>query len=218
MLQQEALMAANDGLCSSNLEVAGLSSPADIEHEQDECNRIFFKSDQMYRHHLARFNYTTYDIRRSQDVINPNTSHHDVVLLAKEDTITNGTGHRFLYARVLGIYHVNVIYTGPGALDHGARKIKFLWVRWFEYAGNRSLAWRDCRLDSLHFPPVASDDAFGFIDPRDVLRGCHLVPAFASGRVHLDRIGISHCASDSHDWRYYYVNRYDYFCLTFLGR
>ena len=70
----------------------------------------------MYRHHLARFNYTTYDIRRSQDVINPGTSHHDIMLLANTDESNSNSKHPFLYARVLGIYHVNVIYTGEGKL------------------------------------------------------------------------------------------------------
>lgn len=33
------------------------------EGSDADHNPVFFKSDHMYRHHLARFNYTTYDIR-----------------------------------------------------------------------------------------------------------------------------------------------------------
>jgi len=40
--------------------------------------------------------------------------------------------HRFLYARVLGAYHANIIYTGPGMHDYNARRFDFLWVRWYE--------------------------------------------------------------------------------------
>ena len=119
------------------------------------------------------------------------------------------TGHRFLFARVLGIYHVNAIFTSLATCDYSLRRLDFLWVRWFSYNEEKSPAWRDCRLDLLHFPPVGSDDAFGFVDPSDVLRGCHIIPAFASGKFHLDGQGISPCATDSHDWRKYYIMRYD---------
>jgi len=50
-------------------------------------------------------------------------------------------------------------------------------------------------------------DAFGFIDPADVLRCCHLIPAFADGKQHIDGIGISRNSRDADDWKYYYINR-----------
>jgi len=199
---------ASDESRSMNLEDTRLSSP-EVDSGQTDWEKIFFKSDRMYRHHLTRFNYTTYDVRRSQDVINPNTSHCDVMLLAKREDTADGSTHRFLYARVLGVFHVNVVYMGPGMRDYEPRRLYFLWVRWFEYTGSRSLTWQNCRLDSIRFPPVASDGAFGFVNPRDVLRGCHVVPAFANGKVHLDGIGISRCAADANDWCRYYVNRCD---------
>ena len=37
----------------------------------DDFNKVFFKSDRIYKHNLLRINHTTYDVRRSQDVINP---------------------------------------------------------------------------------------------------------------------------------------------------
>jgi hypothetical protein len=161
----------------------------------------------MYRHHLARFNYTTYDVRRAQDVINPRTSHRDIMLLASTDNASTDLGHPFLYARVLGIYHVNVIYTGEGMLDYNARKVDFLWVRWFEYDGSRSIRWDDFKLDLVRFPPMATEGAFGFVDPRDVLRGCHVIPAFARGKTHLDGVSLSHVVQDAKDWSRYYIGR-----------
>jgi hypothetical protein len=164
----------------------------------------------MYHHSLARINYTTYDVRRCQDVINPSTSHRDIMLLAdlpEESEVESS--HPFLYARVLGIFHVNVIYNGPGMLDYAPRKLYFLWVRWFEYVG-KTVTWDDRRLDSVRFPPTASDEAFGFVDPRDVLRSCHILQAFKHGKVHSDGIGLSPCAHDSQDWRQYSVNRYSF--------
>jgi len=180
--------------------------PASVQETnlQDQ-DSVFFKNDRMYRHNIAKFNYTTYDVRRAQDVINPGTSHRDVMLLAKNTDTSSD--HHFLYARVLGIYHVNVIYTGEGMLDYDARRVEFLWVRWFDYDGSRCIRWDDLKLDRIFFPPMATESAFGFVDPRDVLRSCHVIPAFASGKVHVDGVGLSHVAKDEQDWTRYYINR-----------
>jgi hypothetical protein len=176
-------------------------------------NSVFFQSDRMYRHHLARFNYTTYDVRRSQDVINPGTSHRDIMILANSADDDSGSSHPFLYARVLGIYHVNVIYTGEGSLDYAARRVEFLWVRWFKYDDNRSMDWSDLTIDRIRFFAMAHEGAFGFVDPKDVLRACHIVPAFARGKAHPDGIGLSKLAQDAEDWSRYHVNRYAQFFL-----
>jgi hypothetical protein len=161
----------------------------------------------MYRHNLARFNYTTYDVRRGQDVINPRTSHRDILLLANSGDTDDDSDHPFLYARVLGVFHVNTIYTGEEMLDYSAQRIEFLWVRWFEYDGGRSMKWDDLKLDSIRFPPMANEGSFGFVDPNDVLRGCHIVPVFKGGKARLDGIGLSCLAGDAHDWARYYVAR-----------
>jgi hypothetical protein len=54
---------------------------------------------------------------------------------------------------------------------------------------------------------MASDDAFGFLDPADLIRGCHIIPLFSQGQVHSDRTAHSFYAQDGEDWRQYYVNR-----------
>jgi hypothetical protein len=197
----------DDRACDS-VRTAGLSSTAEMDSGGAEYDKILFAGERMYCHQLARFNYTTYDVRRAQDVVNPKTPHRDIMLLGNQEGPAASSNHRFLYGRVLGLYHVNAVYTGSGMRDYVPRRVHFLWVRWFEYVGKRSLTWRDCRLDSVRFPPTANDDAFGFVDPRDVLRGCQIIPAFVDGKVHLDGVGISRCAADSQDWHRYYVNRY----------
>lgn len=116
--------------------------------------------------------------------------------------------HPFLYARVLGAYHTNVIYTGPGMRDYEARSFDFLWVRWFELVDPASSGWRNSMLDSVYFPPMHKSDSFGFVDPKDVLRGCHIIPAFANGKQHENGVGISRCAKDGQDYKLYYVGRY----------
>ena len=95
-----------------------------------ELDGIYFKNDRMYRHNIMRINYTTYNVRHSQDNINPRTDHRDIMLLASTDN--DSEDHQFIYARVLGIFHVNVIYTGPGMIDYHAHRMEFLWVRWYD--------------------------------------------------------------------------------------
>jgi hypothetical protein len=51
--------------------------------------------------------------------------------------------------------------------------------------------------------------AFGFLDPQHVVRGVHLIPAFAHGRTEMllpPSIARS-TSDDNEDWTFYYVNR-----------
>ena len=129
------------------------------------------------------------------------------MLLADNPNVSPGS-HHFLYARVLGAYHANVIYTGPGVRDHEARRFNFLWVRWFEVIDPTSSGWSNSTLDLVRFPPMQHSDSFGFVDPREVLRGCHILPAFAKGKRHTNGVGVSRCAKDRNDYNAYYVGRY----------
>lgn len=158
-------------------------------------------------HKLVRFNFTTYDVRRAQDVINPATSHCNIMMLATASDGQANLKHPFCYARVIGIYHVNVIYTGPGMLDYTPRRLDFLWVRWYR-VDDEVNGWDTCSLDRLSFPPMANDDAFSFVDPANILRCCHIIPAFAKGKRQLDGVGLSRCARDSQDFHGYFANRY----------
>ena len=179
----------------------------DASRDYNDCqpNSVLFKHDRMYRHNILRINYTTYDVRRSQDVINPSTSHCNIMVLADQD---DDQCHPFHYARVLGVYHTNVVYVGPGMVDYQPRRMEFLWVRWYRSASMISTGWDICKLDCVQFPSVTEQDAFGFIDPSSILRSCHIIPSFARGIVHPDGRGLSLCARDSVDWLAYYVNRY----------
>ena len=127
------------------------------------------------------------------------------MLLAHDDTRPL-TDHPFCYARVLGVYHANIILTGPESRDYESRRLEFLWVQWFELEASGS--WEQCSLDKGRFNPIDQTDAFGFIDPADVLRCCHLIPAFADGRQRLDGVAVSRVSRDADDWKSYYINRY----------
>jgi len=155
-----------------------------------------------------RLNYTTYDVRRAQDIINPSTTHCNIMLLAEHGASKVGlhSQHPYLYARILGIFHANVTYVGPGMVDYCSRRVDFLWVRWYQYV-EEGAGWDVSRLDRVCFPPMADKHAFGFVDPDDVLRGCHMIPQFSHGPRHLDGSGISRCAHDATDWHFYYVNQ-----------
>ncbi len=186
---------------------SGIQIPSFNEDNTTDLDRVFFNQDRIYLHKLARFNFTTYDVRRDQDNINPSTSHRAIMVLADNNPEDPNSPH-FFYDLVLGIYHVNAIYTGSGTVqtDCRPRRLEFLWVRWFHNVDSES--WGFCRLQSLRFPPPHADDAFGFVDPADVLRGCHIIPAFADGPTFpTGKGGSSRLAQDSKDWRRYYAGR-----------
>ncbi len=126
---------------------------------------------------------------------------------------TTSSNHPFLYGRVIGIYHVNVIYTGPGTAGYEPMRFDTLRIRWFQLdtvhsqVERSSGGWKSSRLDRLSFPPMIQVDSFGFVDPKLVLRGAHLIPAFSLGKRYLDGQGISIMSRDNSDWNHYYVNR-----------
>lgn len=162
----------------------------------------------MYRHNIIRINFTGYDVRRGEDVVHPATQHCNIMTL-NPHAMESESVHPFWYAKVLGIYHVNVIYIGEGNIDYRPFRLEFLWVRWYELRSPGD--WKTGRLDELQFPPMADEDAFGFLDPASVLRACHLIPSLRKGKVYPDgSSGLSHYAKDTHNWKSYLVNWYVY--------
>lgn len=206
MLQHEKSLVATSALASGEPAIPVLAS----------LDGLFFKHNRMYTHNILRVNYTTYDVRRAQDTINPKTTHCNAIFLAEDDGDDPNAmdSHPFLYGRILGIYHVNVVYSGPGMLDYKPRRVEFLWVRWYEHLED-SGSWAACTLDRLCFPPISKDGAFGFVDPADVVRGCHVIPRFATGlrwpkdqnRPAMRSIKVLK-GRDEDDWKEYCVNRY----------
>lgn len=90
----------------------------------------------------------------------------------------------YWYARVLGVYHTNVWTSHPAVKNGGdVRRMDFLWVRWFGEEPGYRYGFREARLPKVGFVESSDDYAFGFLDPKHVIRGCHLVPAFHGGRT-----------------------------------
>lgn len=118
------------------------------------------------------------------------------------------SGHPYWYARVLGVFHVKVLHVAPNGHylsgDRRGRRMDFLWVRWLGIEPGYRSGWKARRLDRVGFVPGA--DAFGFVNPEDVIRGAHLIPAFALGRTK-DFLGPSMARDPEGDWLNFYVNR-----------
>jgi hypothetical protein len=121
---------------------------------------------------------------------------------------TQGSSQIYAYARVLGIYHANVICIGQGGIDSSPRRIDFLWVRWYRELHNSS-ADKLVRLKKLEFPLSSEAGATGFVNPGAVIRGCHVVPNFTKGHRYSGsgNQGISLLVGERTDWVEYYVNQ-----------
>lgn len=138
--------------------------------------------------------------------MNPRT-HCDVMVLSREK---DPGAHPFWYARVLGVFHAKVLHTGSQSRNHSIQHMEFLWVRWFGMEQDYSCGSAKARLPKIGFVPDLEDqDAFGFLDPSLVLRGCHLVPAFANGRT--SNLLETQCPTaarpleETDDWANFYV-------------
>ncbi|RXW12496.1 hypothetical protein EST38_g13358, partial [Candolleomyces aberdarensis] len=171
---------------------------------------IHFKDYRMFSHKIMRVKYTTYEVRRDEDVIHINSDGCNIMVHNPEHD-DNPHAHPFLYARVLGIYHAHVSYAGEfaiGTWDLRPVRLEFLWVRWYKLQDSELEGRTRTPLDRLTFPPVTSPNAASFIDPNTVLRAAHIIPRFCLGRVHEHGQGQSEMAGDQSDWKEYFVNRF----------
>ncbi|KAL1759929.1 hypothetical protein FB107DRAFT_270653 [Schizophyllum commune] len=180
----------------------------DGAYSDEDRNHVRFRDRSFFEGRTCRVNYTTYDCRRDQDTIH--VGKHADIMMHSPETGTNA--HPYWYARVLGVYHADVMTSHPRAPpgSNQYQKMQFLFVRWYGtepgYRSGSGLA----RLPKIGF--VEEDEgpyAFGFLDPALVIRTCHLIPAFASGRTS-SLLGagatIARAAGEVDDWLNYYVN------------
>ncbi|KAI0078258.1 hypothetical protein K474DRAFT_952383 [Panus rudis PR-1116 ss-1] len=160
---------------------------------------IHFESDRLYQHKVLRINYTTYDMRRAQDSINPRT--HPFIMLYSPDPTSK---HPYWYAQVIHIFHAHV----KRSRDKDYTRMDFLRVRWFGVDTSSPGGFDTQRLHSLGFISSAADGPFGFIDPKHVIRASHLIPHFSRGRTQelLGPSSIRKPDDQDEDWDGYYVN------------
>jgi hypothetical protein len=118
--------------------------------------------------------YTTYDLQREYDTINPRT-HADVMVLSGE----HSPSHPYWYACVLGIYHLDTWLRGSSG-ETDIQHLEILHIRWFGPLRSYKSGMQHTRLPKVAFVEESDHDAFGFLDPGQVIQGAHLIPAFAS--------------------------------------
>ena len=177
----------------------------------EDRHNVHIVKNTIYRHKVLRINYTTYDMRRAQDSINPRIpGHGDIMVLSPENEEENEKPHPYWYARILGIYHANVCHVGRESKSTEPQRMEFLFVQWFGRDLTPEPGWKSKHLLRLGFVPGNDETAFGFLDPAQVIRAVHLVPAFAWGHVTKYLPGRSVIArgliEPDDDWQLYYVN------------
>jgi hypothetical protein len=132
------------------------------------------------------------------------------MLLSHEEASNETDAHPYWYARIVGIFHVDVVHLGPKSASPDKCRLDFLWVRWFGRDVSFRAGWTAKRLHRLGFLDADRPGAFGFLDPAQVIRGVHIIPAFAHGRTaellsppqSVARLPLQ----EDSDWCYYYVN------------
>jgi hypothetical protein len=88
------------------------------------------------------------------------------------------------------------------------RQIEVLFVRWMAPLIDHQSGMSYARLPKVAFIEDSDRDAFGFLNPGQVIRSAHLIPSFASGRGTSSlRHGKSFArqSGDLDDWEAYYV-------------
>jgi len=149
-------------------------------------------------------------MRREQDSINPRTEHQDIMVLAHEDASCEEY-HPYWFACVVEIFHADVYHIGEKLMMDEPYKMDFLWVCWFGLDESHRGGWKARRLHQIGFFNSEEERAFGFLDPNEIIRAVHLIPAFAHGLI--DNLASDSLARHPEDeyheeWKYYYVNMY----------
>jgi len=150
------------------------------EFTEEERNTVRIAGEQIYHCKTIRINYTTYDVRRDTDTINPRT-YPDIMVKSSE---TGPHAQPFWYARVIGIFHASVLSCHPEVTERSTCQMDFLWVRWFGVEpGRYHHGFRYACLPKIGFVESTDKYAFTFLDPAQVIRGFHLIAAFSEGRT-----------------------------------
>ena len=171
--------------------------------DQRNCVRIL--DNRLYSVAFMQINYTTSDVHREQDIINPHI-HSDVMVLLCENKPSH---HPYWYARVLRIFCAYVHHCGRDSWDSSIQPMEILWVCWYGTVPGYRHSSTVARLPKVGLVLDSDPAAFGFLDPSLVIRGCHLIPAFCDGRTtNLLRAGplLGQVPCEVDDWSTYYVN------------
>ncbi|KAF8834352.1 hypothetical protein BDN67DRAFT_985387 [Paxillus ammoniavirescens] len=128
-----------------------------------KLSSIVFMGNQIYWHNLLHINYTPYDLCCKTEAVNPHTNHRNIMLLAHGD---GPQSHPFCYTCVLGIFHANIIFTGPEMKDYQPQCVEFLWVRWFKLL-DKPAGWGHYALNKGRFLSFSTLSTFYELDPLE---------------------------------------------------
>ncbi len=174
------------------------------EYSDEERNKVFFVNERLYRHKVMRINYTTYNVRLGQDSVNAR-NHADIMVLSRTDE-----DHPFEYGRIISTFHVDIVIKTEEAPKVAPIPVskEVLWVRWYRRDSSYGAGFKKKRLHRLQFLPYNDPDAFGFLDPDEVIRAVHLIPAFHYGKTSnfFSKESLGRAAGEVDDWKYFYVN------------
>ena len=135
--------------------------PIFSDEEQDS---IKFVGNCIYMHQVFCINYTTYNLRHAQDSINIR-NHPYVMTLGHEDEDDGTKSHLYWYAKVLGIFYVNVRHSGHMETKH----MDFLWVHWFGHDLDHKGGFSTCQLHCIGLTDSKDFTSYRFLNPSDVL-------------------------------------------------
>jgi len=178
------------------------------EFSDKERNTVCIAGEQIYRCKTIHINYTTYDVRCNGDTINPQT-YPDIMVKSPE---TGPYAQPFWYAYVIGIFYTSVSSCHPGVTAKSMCQMDFLWVWWFGVEpGQYRHGFCYAHLPKIGFVESTDEYAFTFLDPTQVIKGSHLIPAFTEGRTSalLQAIKLVAQVLDpdkENDWVNFYVN------------
>ncbi|TRM56742.1 hypothetical protein BD626DRAFT_413183 [Schizophyllum amplum] len=170
------------------------------QYTAQELRSIVFENNRIYKHKVVQHNYTTYDLRRKSNSRNPRFS-ADIMVLSNDSG-----GYPYWFGRIIGVFHARVLdFDSP--TPNQARNVHFVYVRWYELDRKSRFGLRAKRFPRLHFFPANSPLAFSFINPKDILRAAHIIPAYAYGRTNESLPGktVARPEAEDDDYKYFYA-------------
>ncbi|KAK7014172.1 hypothetical protein R3P38DRAFT_3322137 [Favolaschia claudopus] len=164
----------------------------ELKFSKQDLLDVTILQDRIYAHSVMQINYTTYDMGRDQDTINPRTN-SNIMVLSHEDEQDSINAHLYWYARVIGIFHAEICHVGPNSKTSRTQWMEFLWA---------------CRLHRVGFIDFDDGGAFGFLDPSEVIRAAHIIPEFYHERTSelLPPSIARRPEQEDSDFCFYYIN------------
>ncbi|EIW73876.1 hypothetical protein CONPUDRAFT_68213, partial [Coniophora puteana RWD-64-598 SS2] len=151
-----------------------------VNYTENQLDAVIIDDDRLYEHKTLRINYTTYDIRREQDSVNPRSSRADIMVLS-QDTPGDTDSHPYWYARIMYIFHVNVHFDRE---DRSKRcQMDIVLVRWLRKDSSYPSGFEARRPHCVSFFPLGMSACWDFIDPSTIVRGVHLLPVFDADQI-----------------------------------